>query len=380
MLCPIDSTSGFIKLNSVITTSSIEQIKQDIHSLTITPDPSKAIRSLNKNRINEDNSSNKLIYNNVIYTLIDVQITKLVHEGYRFPGNTSQAVAELILTYGKNNTDPTGVLLCFPIYTNSNRESNASYLKQISLDNMEAGNQGVGFASLFPNDSKSLAYKTCFDTSFRSNNRNQTNNYSLYVVVFPDVIFMTNTDFLKLKTKIIGTQGIDLPQYAIPPGLRNVEDTVVAYKIVTENNKGVKEVTETSRDGIIYSSFMSCNTDEFNTKFEYFSKPPEIATSSGQRRLESQSCPYYKTTQYKCVPLNKATDLSGNYVIPGNKTLDKVLSEEDELVKKQLTSAKGGDITSLTTEDILGISAGIVGITLAGIVLLKVNSWLSKNE
>ena len=76
------------------------------------------------------------------------------------------------------------------------------------------------------------------------------------------------------------------------------------------------------------------------------------------------------------MPFNQLKDLSGNYVIPGNKTLDTVLSEREK--SKTMTN----DIKSpktLSTEQIEGIIAGVAGVVIASIIALKVGSWISNH-
>ena len=80
------------------------------------------------------------------------------------------------------------------------------------------------------------------------------------------------------------------------------------------------------------------------------------------------------------MPFNQLSDLSGNYVIPGNKTLDTILFEQQQA---QLQQNTGGttDITSntLSTEQIETYVAMGAGVLIAGIIALKVGSWISNN-
>ena len=76
------------------------------------------------------------------------------------------------------------------------------------------------------------------------------------------------------------------------------------------------------------------------------------------------------------MPFNQSKDLSGNLVVPGNKTLDTILSERDQAQK----NANSGDSssTSLTTEDMEGTIALVAGIAIAAVIFLKVGDWISK--
>jgi hypothetical protein len=211
----------------------------------------------------------------------------------------------------------------------------------------------------------SLAYKTCFETFDRNEN---VSSKSLYVVVFPNGIRLTPAAFQQLMIQLNGT----LPSYMIPPAIRAGEATLRSYRF---NNEGNKVPTITSQDGLIYSTPLSSCTDDFKFRFEYFTLPPRLPIS----KLgvgESDKCPYYKTTEYKCVPFNQLKDLSGAYVIPGNKTLDTVLYEQEQSKLK----ASQGDIRSsaLTTEQMEGIVAGSIGAVIGVVLLIWAGSKISK--
>jgi hypothetical protein len=160
----------------------------------------------------------------------------------------------------------------------------------------------------------------------------------------------------------------------IPPAIRGGDSTLRSFKF---NDDGIKVPTIISQDGIIYSTPLSSCTDEFRHRFEFFSFPPRLPSSTSTK-WNSEQCPYYKTSQYKCVPFNQIKDLSGNYVIPGNKTLDTILYEKQQTQLKQ----NAGDINAptdktLTTDQIEGFVAGVAGIAIAAIVALKIGSWIS---
>lgn len=221
----------------------------------------------------------------------------------------------------------------------------------------------------------SIAYKTCFETL---DNNNQPTSHSLYITVFPNGITLTQAGFQQLLIQLNG----NLPTYMIPPAIRGGDSTLRSFKYDDEGNK---LPTIISQDGIIYSTPISSCTDEFRHRFEFFTLPPRLPTSSSSSSgWNSEQCPYYKTTQYKCMPFNQLTDTAdingGTYVIPGNKTLASILSEKDKV--KQIQD--GGDINApkentLTTDQIEAIVAGVAGVAIASIIILKVGSWISNH-
>jgi hypothetical protein len=215
----------------------------------------------------------------------------------------------------------------------------------------------------------SLAYKTCFETIDKQNN---PTSKSLYIVYFPNGIHLTQSGFQQLLIQL----NANLQPYMIPPAIRGGDSTLRSYKFDEDGNK---VPTITSQDGIIYSTPISSCTDDFRYRFEYFTLPPRLP-SSVSAKFNSEQCPYYKTTQYKCVPFNQLADLSGNYVIPGNKTLDTILYERQQAQLQQNAGDIGAAKTDiLTTEQIEGMVAGVAGLAIAVIVGLKVASWISNH-
>ena len=217
----------------------------------------------------------------------------------------------------------------------------------------------------------SIAYKTCFETFDTANNQMSR---SLYIVIFPNGITLTSNGFQQLLLQM-SLQDNKLPDYSIPASIRGGDSTLQSYKF---NNEGNKVPTVISTDGNIYSTPVSVCTDDFKHRFEYFTLPPRSSSSASSltNNWNSEQCPYYKTSQYKCMPLNQSKDLSGNLVVPGNKTLDTVLSERDQAQTNATT--KDSSSHSLTTEQIEGIVAGVAGVAIAAIVCLKIGDWISK--
>ena len=121
--------------------------------------------------------------------------------------------------------------------------------------------------------------------------------------------------------------------------------------------------------------------DRFKNHFERFTKPPFVLTkSTSTSSFNSEKCPYYKTSQYKCVPFNQLHDLSGNpqdaYVIPGNTSLKDILNKKGATTGSSST----GDTDNLkVTEDIITYAApGIVSI-IAVYVLYRIGIEINKN-
>ncbi len=213
----------------------------------------------------------------------------------------------------------------------------------------------------------SFAYKTCFETLDANNN---PTSRSLYITVFPNGIHLTSAGYQQLLIQMNGT----LQPYMIPPAIRGGETTLRSYRFDDEGNK---VPTITSQDGIIYSTPLSSCTDEFRHRFEYFILPPRLPSSSAGK-LGSDQCSYYKTTQYKCVPFNQLRDLSGDYVIPGNKTLDTILKEQSDAQTTETTGTMPAIKNPITTDEIETYVAGFAGVAIAGFLALYIGSKIAK--
>lgn len=243
---------------------------------------------------------------------------------------------------------------------NSNNQNNTN--KKNGVPNLET----IFYEDDNDISQSSFAYKTCFESI---DNNNIPTSKSLYIVVFPNGIHLSQSGFQQILLQLNG----NLKPYMIPPVIRGGDSTLRNYQF---NDEGNKVPTITSQDGIIYSTPISSCTDEFKTRFEYFTLPPRLPISRSTV-FNAEQCPYYKTTQYKCMPFNQLKDLSGAYVIPGNKTLDTILYEQEkskQLNINDINIQTGG----LSTEQIEGMIAGVAGIGIAVVIAIYIGSKISK--
>ena len=378
MFCPSDVNTGFIELVGPIQQQDLTSITVKSYPLSISFKPRTTIPSLLGNRIDESTGiENTCTYRGQRFNLADVQICSVLSKGYILPGITTQPVAELVLTFSANNSAAdyeslSGILLCVPIYDSSTPNHN-NYLDRIidpdNKDYVQTDNKAIipNLETIFygwkgDTTQTSIAYKTCFETI---DNKNLPGSKTLYVVVFPNGITLKSDMYQKLKTKLLS--------YSVPASIRGGDPTLKKYRF--DNGKKIPEIIST--DGNIYSTPLSSCDSEFKHRFEYFTLPPRSSSSSSlTNNWNSEQCPYYKTNQYKCVPFNQSKDLSGNLVVPGNKTLDTILLEREQAQKNATT--KDSSSPSLTTEEIEGIVAIVSGVAIAAVIFLKVGDWISK--
>jgi hypothetical protein len=460
-----DVLSGFVQLtlgSTQLNTTILQPIANNSHPVTISFAPRSTVPQLQGNMIidSTETSTNTCTYKGNVYDMIDVQLCSVMNKGYQYVGDTSQPVAELIITFApKQNFAGTkvmdGILLCLPIYDSGTPNHN-EYLTQLIDPNMPACNytnnpgtkytngtykegdnsslvncvksccddpncisynfsggkcslnnvvsasttageadssgtinrgspanntggnrsaitptlQTVFYNSNVDTSQTSLAYVTTFDTVNGNNQISSTR--TLFVVVFPTGIHMAAAAYQQLLLQIRSRDpsvANALPPYYVPLRVRNYDSTVKTFTFDSSGNKIPK--TTSNKGEISVLQISNCD-DQFKNRFEWFTKPPLVLTkTTSTKTFNSEKCPYYKTSQYKCVPFDQLHDLSGldpqdAYVIPGNSSLKDILNKKQP---SNASSIASFDAEMKTTEDI--ITYGAIGIvSLVGLYVL----------
>ena len=366
MSCPADVSTGLVQLVGPIPPADLNNvsgaggngIRVNQSPVTISFAAQTTIPTLSKTQILIDNmSSNTCMYGSNRCTLVDVQLSSVMHTGYRLPENTTDPVAELILSFSSSNASMSGILMCMLVY-DSGSTHHDTYLNQ--LVNPDAGtSQVASLDSLFYDGAQdasqtSLSYKTCFE---RVDSTRAMESGSLTVIVFPHGITMSSSQYQSL----VHNMGTTLFPYRMPASIRSGDPTVRTYDF---DDAGNKRVTSTSPDGNLYVTSVSTCTEDFRNRFEYYTKPPNRTTPTNRTAVptnaDGSTC--RTTAQYKCVPFNELSDLSGNYVVLGNNpSLQTVLDSSKP--PSTTSSESSGAISDI--EDIL-IATGVVAILAMG--------------
>ena len=217
--------------------------------------------------------------------------------------------------------------------------------------------------SASPNDTRqvSFGYSTCFETMDKNNNPSSKN---LFILHFPIGIRLLPSIFQQFVLASNGT----LPRFMLSPDIRGTDGTLQTYRF---DPNGKKVGTQTSSDGFLYSTALPTCNKEFTDRFQYFIKPPRLPSTTSTTG-SNETCPTYKTSEYKCVPFNETTDLKdGIYVKPGtNRTLNTVLDEKNAVKKKQ-DNPNDPAISIATLEAIIGGTVGGVVLIVGVIFLVK---------
>ena len=242
--------------------------------------------------------------------------------------------------------------------------------------------QSIFYSSTVDTSQTSLAYTTTFNTVNAENKIDATR--SLFIVVFPTGIHLTSGAYQQLLLQMRSNNSAlisGLPLYRVPPRIRNYSSTVKSFTYDDSKNKVPQTVSDT---GEISATQISINEETFKNRFEWFTKPPLLSKSGSSASFNSDKCPYYKTSDYKCVPFNQLRDLSGNpqdpqdaYVIPGNNTLQNMLNKKQTSTADSIASFEA---QKKATEDIITYGAiGVVGIV--GIfALYKLVIWAKERD
>jgi hypothetical protein len=174
---------------------------------------------------------------------------------------------------------------------------------------------------------------------------------SLAVFVFPHGIHIASNvlqPFLAQQT---------LQSFRLPSLIRDGKATASSYRF----NEGVKEITDTSSEGILYTTTINSCNDEFKSKLQYFTRPPPIPSVSPSSSSTSTSL---TTSQYKCVPFDRLQHVTAGEIV--HTSLKDVIQTQERFQKMQDTSR----VTGFSSEQMEGIIAGtIIGVgVIAGVI------------
>jgi hypothetical protein len=367
--CPPGANSGLVRLQGPITQQLLTDISRIEHPFISSFAPRSTRPTLIKSFIDEL-SENTCTVKGVKYTLIRVQICSTVHEGYSIKDMPTKPGAELIITYGNPNSPinfPKAILICMPIYEVSSGSLFSAYLDQFVDSTAPIANlQTLFFRKAEDDIQLSLYYTTCYEYVVKNNSK--VNNLSVFY--FPLGIHMISKNYQLLMSKV-GT----LLSYQLPPVLRENSPTVLVYTY----NDGVKTIKTQSSDGFLYTTNLSVVSNDFKLRYEFYTKPPKLPGKF------NENCPYYKVSQYKCVPFDRLKHLQKDYVITDGKTLESILKADSENTgdpvndKVPITSL-APNAKELTNKDKEIIVASVLGGIASMAVVVFVVHKILKSE
>ena len=365
MTCPINDSSGLITLMGGITTLQLNSITPHVNDtpMELLTLPERRTPPTRRGTLIEEVNPemNVCTVKGNKGELIGIQICKKTHTGYQLPGNTRQPLAELILSFyvrtrAAGSAVYHGILLCLPIYEAiPSQQHHHEYLTAVMTGSMTADAATLpSLSSLFysserDNSQVSLSYKTCVEVQ---DGARRFSTRSLAVFVFPHGIHIASNvlqPFLAEQT---------LHSFRLPSLIRDGKATASNYHF----NEGVKEITDTSSDGVLYTTSMNSCNDEFKSRIQYFTRPPPIPSVSSSSTTKKA----LTTSQYKCVPFDKLQHVSAGDIVDTGVPLKRVIDTQENFKKIQDTSR----VTGFSSEQMEGIIAGtIISVgAIAGII------------
>ena len=365
MSCPINDSSGLITLMGGITTLQLNSITPHVNDIPmeLLTLPERRTPPTRRGTFVEEVNPEK----NVCTVkgnkgeLIGIQMCQKTHTGYQMPGNTQQPLAELILSFyvrtrAAGSAVYHGILLCLPIYEAiPSQQHHHEYLTAVMTGSMTADAATLpSLSSLFYSSERdtsqvSLSYKTCVEV----HGAQGFSTRSLAVFVFPHGIHIASNviqPFLAQQT---------LHRFRLPSLIREGKATASNYRF----KEGVKEITETSSDGVLYTTSMNSCNDEFKSRIQYFTRPPPIPSVSPSSATTKKGL---TTSQYKCVPFDKLQHVSAGEIVDTGVPLKRVMDTQENFKKIQDTSR----VTGFSSEQMEGMIAGtIIGVgVIAGVI------------
>jgi hypothetical protein len=339
--CPPGALSGIVQLAGQLTQPQIQNIQLNASppiQFNIAPRSTAALFKSDTSRNIDDTANNFIFFKNKKYSIIDVQVCKIQHTGYKLPDMVvSDSQAELIITCYNDINTPEGILLCLPIHQVANESvNNATYIKAaLKISIPDSGNKYPTLDTMFTGQ-PSFSYQTCFQVQLSDKS---IMAHSLQIFVFPKGIQINAQDMGTLKPHLAN-------KYNVPKGMLN--NLPIVTSSTYDNNKMTVSATSPSE---MYTMQLQVISNEFNNMFVFYLQDISSVT-------KKKSDPLYKTSQYKCMPFDPTKNLVENngaiYVTPGqtNPTIA-------DMVKEQA----GGTTDTNMREDIITYTIlGIGGI------------------
>jgi len=375
--CPTDGNSGFpiFITGPEITDTLLDSIKMSAkYKYSFGPRttlPSK----ISDNGFLDEPAGSSFIVDGIQYDLIAVQLVPpnsnqsaaYVYAGFK----VGRPIAEYILQYKKRNASDIGesaLIVMFPIYDVTN--SAGSQVISRPVDDYLAVHLGlpqdvagyptpVAFFSGLSATPRSLSYTTCVETT----------NGLLRMKV---VLFLTSycisaatakgyKDYLATLDKLAVPVR---PRYRLGPSIRGGANTFAAANV----RDGQLVASDESTEGYVRSGEIATNSGEFRQRMISSTDRPKDVAVRDAVHLAARS-----TQQFKCIPLDKAKDVQGNFVVidpvSGERTLKDELDDRDAVAKALGAQAKEAPKSGSNKWK-------IVGIVLITIICIAVLIWV----
>ena len=306
-LCPATGNSGFpvtlqgeIK-RAIIPDTSIQTTKFKT-SLSVRAVP----RTLDTTTgyIDEMTGQDTFLFNTTPYLLQTAQIydarnnTVILPTNAGAPAFTGQPAFGLALSFTKQQENYAGenaLVILIPIFSQATVSNAAEYHVDINAyfaDMMSQTPSAARSLGVFLNyESFRASYTTCIELR-------ESAPLNLRVLLFPGYVIQSTT----------AAQFKSLPPLRIPGALRGFKATAFRRSI---DASGAVIVTQWSDEGYCYAGLLSVGDANFAKRVTFYNST--IEPISGPIRPGTENL--RTTQQYKCMPLDRLKDVSGNLVL-----------------------------------------------------------------
>jgi len=387
--CPTDGNSGFPvfitgpEMNDTLLDSIKMQSKYKYSFAPRTTLPSK----ISDNGFLDEPAGSSFMVDGIQYDLVNVQLVPpnaSNSAAYTYAGfKVGRPIAEYILQYKKRNASDIGesaLIIMFPIYNVARAEGTQvisrpvdDYLAvHLGLPQDVAGYPTpVVFFSGLPQAPRSISYTTCVET---------TNGLlRLKVILFLNsycVSAVTAAGYAKYLSSL-DTQAVPVrPRYRLGPSIRGGANTFGAADV----KNGSLVASDESTEGYVRSGEIATTSGEFRQRMISSTDRPKDVAVKDAVHLGNRS-----TQQFKCIPLDKAKDIQGNFVVidpvSGERTLKEELDDRDAVAKALGAQAKSAPVAESNKWKVVGITMIIiVAIALVIWGMRVFYNWLDLNH
>jgi hypothetical protein len=387
--CPTDGNSGFpvFITGPEMTDTLLDSIKmQSNYKYSFAPRTTLPAK-ISDNGFLDEPAGSSFMVDGIQYDLVNVQLVPPNANNsaaYTYAGfKVGRPIAEYILQYKKRNASDIGesaLIIMFPIYNVAKAEGTQvisrpvdDYLAvHLGLPQDVAGYPTpVVFFSGLPQAPRSISYTTCVET---------TNGLlRLKVILFLNsycVSAVTAAGYAKYLSSL-DTQAVPVrPRYRLGPSIRGGANTFGAADV--KNGKLV--ASDESTEGYVRSGEIATTSGEFKQRMISSTDRPKDVAVKDAVHLGNRS-----TQQFKCIPLDKAKDVQGNFVVidpvSGERTLKEELDDRDAVAKALGAQAKPAPVAESNKWKIVGITLIII-ISLALVIwgMRVFYNWLDLNH
>lgn len=328
--------------------------------------------STQRNLIDE-NSSNTLMYRGTRYSLVQVQICRIV--GGEWPGTpagTNLADAVFVFSRLGKDLNPDSIFLTVPLYSKESMSNIAIQSPKAQMyfeDTYNATVPRADVATLKPRVSSIgdlfgelaspayVSYISCIPLRSNTNAMTTTKILGAYFPagwILPDKLIKNCGNY---------NYNNSFAPLFIPASIRNGFPTALRIPPPTPAEQWIGDIDNWSAYGRTYSNSISVSNTQFSKLFVWIA----AGLTQGSLAADPNTARLKTTIEYQCVPLDRMKDIDGNYVLLDPKTGARTLKETltgtpDQKIELALATNLDSQNIFKTFATILGVIAAVISL------------------